>query len=91
MFMNRTTFLFLALLIVSCIMTVNSRHEARTLITDKAVLSEKVTSLKETIRRLELGKARVVARAAGVCEDDEEEPATNTPVKAEKAGAATPS
>lgn len=60
--MNRTTFLFLALLIASCIVTVNSRHEARTLITQKTVLSEKVTSLQEAIRRLELENARFSAK-----------------------------
>jgi cell division protein FtsL len=60
--MNRTTFLFLALLIGSCIMTVNSRNESRNLITEKAVLNDKVTALQETIRRLELEKARVSAR-----------------------------
>lgn len=60
--MNRTTFLFLALLIVSCIVTVNSRHEARTLITQKTVLTEKVTALQESIRRLELANARVSAK-----------------------------
>jgi uncharacterized membrane protein len=60
--MNRTTFLFLALLIASCIVTVNSRHEARTLITQKTVLAEKVTSLQESIRRLELANARFSAK-----------------------------
>ena len=60
--MNRTTFLFLALLIVSCIVTVNSRHEARTLITQKTVLNDKVTALQESIRRLELANARVSAK-----------------------------
>lgn len=60
--MNRTTFLFLALLIASCIVTVNSRHEARTLITQKTVLAEKVTALQESIRRLELANARFSAK-----------------------------
>lgn len=60
--MNRITFLFLALLIASCILTVNSRHETRTVITEKSVLTERVNSLQETIRRLELDKARLAAK-----------------------------
>ena len=60
--MNRVTFLFLALLIGSSILTVNSRHEARTLITEKEVLQEKQATLQETIRRLELTNARLAAK-----------------------------
>jgi len=68
--MNRTSFLFLALLIASCLLTVNSRHEARTLITEKAVLSDKMHALEEDVRRLNLDKARLEAKAK---EDEEPE------------------
>lgn len=73
--MNRTTFLFLALLIASCILTVNSRHETRTVITEKAVLNERVNTLQETIRRLELEQARLVAKKV---DEDVPEPAPPT-------------
>jgi cell division protein FtsL len=62
--MNRTSFLFLALLIGSCVLTVNSRHQARTLISEKASLQEKMNGQSETIRRLELEKSRLAAKLA---------------------------
>lgn len=69
--MNRTTFLFLALLVASCILTVNSRHETRTVITEKSVLTERVNTLKETIRRLELDKARMAAKVTDDAEPED--------------------
>jgi cell division protein FtsL len=87
--MNRTTFLFLALLIASCILTVHSRHETRTVITEKAVLTERVNTLQETIRRLELEQARLVAKKV---DEDVPEPAPagkpGAPVKAAEKPAA---
>lgn len=74
--MNRITFLFLALLIASCILTVNSRHETRTVITEKSVLNERVNSLQETIRRLELDKARLAAKGGAEEETCEVAPET---------------
>lgn len=62
--MNRTSFLFLILLIVSCVLTVNSRHQARTLISEKSSLQEKMNGQNETIRRLELEKSRLAAKLA---------------------------
>lgn len=82
--MNRTTFLFLALLIASCIITVNSRHETRTVITEKSVLTERVNTLQETIRRLELDKARMAAKAT---DDDEESDAAAATVACAPAAA----
>jgi hypothetical protein len=85
--MNRITFLFLALLIGSCIVTVNSRHETRTVITEKSVLTERVNSLQETIRRLELDKARLAAKNSG---DDECDSAVDAEVAATAAAGARP-
>jgi cell division protein FtsL len=94
--MNRTSFLFLALLIASCILTVNSRHAARTLISEKAVLTEKVHAMSESLRRLELENARVAAKniqnakATALAESPEGKAAQAKADKAAAAVAATP-